>query len=102
MSPTSTTTLAKLAMTLLTKRAMTYSNSSTSISLTSSSTGVRSTQSASPRIPKAHTLTQIVSAYGDYLGEYLLQLVATDRSAFIVIGVGETRRSRLSPLAAQD
>jgi hypothetical protein len=51
--------------------------------------------------PKGAYLTQIVSAYGDYLGEHLLQLLP-DRLSFVATGLGETRRSRLSPLAAQD
>jgi hypothetical protein len=52
--------------------------------------------------PKGAYLTQIVSAYGDYLGEHLLRLLSIDRLSFVATGLGETRRSRLSPLAAQD
>jgi hypothetical protein len=45
---------------------------------------------------------QIVVAFGDHLEQHLLRVLAADRPSFIAAGLGETRRSRLSPLAAQD
>jgi predicted TPR repeat methyltransferase len=52
--------------------------------------------------PEGAYIVQIMMAFADHLEQHLLRVLDADRPSFVAAGLGETRRSRLSPLAAQD